>query len=346
MPMQNRSILFAGRYAQVFQKPLRQVLDEEWAFDTWETAQGLDVLTERAARAEIIIGSSEWAREHAGARAKASFESARNLRLVIIPFSGMDWFDPDWLPQQCVICNLNSGIDPIAEYVFCAMLSNEVRLHEMDAELREQRWTWGGGTVMGRKHGELQGKTIGLVGFGRIAKRVAELARVFRMRALAVSRTPSFSPDVAWWRGMDALGELLESSDYVLLTVPGGPETDSLIGAVELARMKASALLINVARGSVVNEEALYDALRERRIGGAVIDTWYRYPTQEHPYGAPSRFDFASLDNVVMTPHAAGWTDALEQRRIQTVLAQVNAYLSGRPMSDVVLDTRSAVENR
>jgi phosphoglycerate dehydrogenase-like enzyme len=337
--------LFAGRYAQSYSVPLRRILGEDWAFDSWETADGPAALIERATRAEIIIGSSEWAREHGGNRAKASFESARKLRLVIIAFSGMDWLEPSWLPMQCVICNLNSGIDPIAEYVICAMLNNEVDLHKMDAELREQRWTWGGGTVMGRKHGELQGKTIGLVGFGRIAKRVAELARSFRMHAVAVSRTPSSSPDVAWWRTMDSLGELLESSDYVLLTVPGGRETDRLIGAAELARMKTSAVLINVARGSVVDEEALYDSLRERRIGGAVIDTWYNYPTQEHPYGAPSRFDFSSLDNVVMTPHAAGWTDALETRRVQTVVAQVRSYLSGNPISDIVLDKRSDTEN-
>lgn len=343
MPTLNRSILFAGRYAQIYLEPLRKLLTPGWAFETWETADGLDMLKERAARAEIIVGSSEWAREHAGVRAEASFESARNLRLVIIPFSGMDWFNPKWLPQQCVISNLNSGIDPIAEYVLCAMLNHEVPLHEMDAELRQQRWTWGGGTVMGRKHGELQGKTIGLIGFGRIAQRVAELAHAFRMRAIAVSRTPSCSPHLDWWQSMTGLGLLLESSDYVLLTVPGGPATEGLIGAKQLARMKKSALLINVARGSVVDEEALYEVLRERRIGGAVIDTWYRYATQEHPFGAPGQFDFASLDNIVMTPHAAGWTDALETRRVQAVLAQVSAYLSERPLSDVVLDKRSTM---
>ena len=345
MSTPSRSILFAGRYAQVYLNPLRQVLAKGWQFDIWETGDGPAALEERAARAEIIIGSSEWAREHGGTRAKASFESARKLRLVVIPFSGMDWLDPAWLPQQCVVCNLNSGIDPIAEYVLCAMLSHEVRLHEMDAELRAQRWTWGGGTVMGRKHGELQGKTIGFVGFGRIAKRVAELTFAFRMRAVAVSRTPSTSPHVARWGALEALDELLQSSDYVLVTVPGGRETENLIGAKEIARMKSSAVLINVARGSVVNEKALYDALRERRIGGAVIDTWYRYPTQEHPYGAPSQFDFAGLNNVVMTPHAAGWTDALETRRIRTVLGQVSAYLHNEPLSDVVYDTRSAIEN-
>lgn len=337
--MLNRFVLLAGRYAQVFHEPLQTLLGSAWRFDVWETADGQTQLEKLAARAEIIVGSSEWAREQGGARAMASFKAATDLRLVIVPFSGMDWLDPAWLPRHCVVCNLNSGTDPIAEYVVCAMLNHEIRLQEMDAELRRERWTWGGGSVMGRQHGELQGKTLGLVGFGRIAKRIAELARSFRMTSVAVSRTPTSAADLAWWRTMDSLDDLLASSDYVVITVPGGRSTEDLIDAASLARMKSSAVLINVARGSVVNEKALYEALYHRRIGGAVIDTWYQYPEQTNPHGAPSRFDFAALDNVLMTPHAAGWTDRLESRRKAAVVAQVQAYLAGTDIADVVFDT-------
>lgn len=340
MPTLDRKVLLAGRYAQVFGEPLRVQLGSDWHFDAWEARDGVEALIARASQAEVIIGSSEWARDKGGSRAKASFEAARNLRLVIIPFSGMDWLQPSWVPPECAVCNINSGIDPIAEYVMCAMLNHEIRLQEMDAELRQSRWTYGGGTVMGRPHGELQGKTVGLVGFGRIGQRVAQLCSAFRMKAVAVSRTPSKSSDLVWWRSMDGLSELLALSDYVLLTVPGGDETVDLIGEPEISRMKSTAVLINVARGSVVNEEALYSALRGQRIGGAVIDTWYTYPTQEHPIGAPSRLPFAALKNVVMTPHAAGWTDALETRRIAAVLDQVRCYLDGQLIEDVVFDTR------
>lgn len=342
MTAESRTLLFAGQYSQIFKEPLLETLGSGWRIESWQAEEGLDALKKKAALAEILIGSAEWAREGAGACVQATFDSSCCLGLAIVPFSGVDWLLPEWVPAGTVVCNVSNGGDPIAEYVMGAMLNMEIPFQEMDAELREHRWTWGGSSVLGRKHGELQGKTIGMVGYGRIGQRVAELASAFRMRAIAVSRSPGGSQSLSWWRGMDALPELLAESDYVLLCVPGGAATVDLIGAKELDSMKSSAVLINVARGTVVNEQALYAALKANSIRGAIVDTWYMYPTQSSSVGAPGHLAFEALDNLVMTPHAAGWTDALETRRIETVVKSVRCYLREETLLDVVVDKRAS----
>lgn len=341
MTMEYRTVLLAGQYSLVFKEPLLAALGCGWVAQTWLPEDGMENLQRKAAVAEILIGSAQWAREGHGACVEATFESSRRLGLTIIPFSGVDWLPADTVPAGSVVCNVNNGSDPIAEYVMGAMLNMEIPFRDMDAELREHRWTWGGGSVMGRKHGELQGKTIGLVGYGKIGQRVAELAAAFRMQAIAVSRSAARSDKLCWWRGMDALHQLLRESDYVLLCVPGGEKTRDLIGASELACMKPGAVLINVARGPVVNESALYEALKERRIGAAIVDTWYAYPAPSAQVGAPSSLPFETLDNLVMTPHAAGWTAALETRRIETVVSNVGRYLRGEVLQDIVIDKRA-----
>jgi phosphoglycerate dehydrogenase-like enzyme len=337
-----RTLLLAGRYSQVFKEPLLACLGPGWVAESWCAEEGTEGLTRKAAVAEILIGSAEWARHAQGLGVEATFAASRRLGLTILPFSGVDWLRSEWVPANSVVCNVSNGSDPIAEYVMGAILNAEIPFREMDAELRQHRWTWGGGSVVGRRHGELQGKTIGLVGYGRIGQRVAQLATAFRMQTIAVSRSPGVSRELHWWRGMEALPTLLAQSDYVLLCVPGGAETLNLIDKDELSRMKSNAILINVARGPVVNEASLFAALQRREIRGAIVDTWYTYPPPSSMVGAPGSLAFETLDNLVMTPHAAGWTDALETRRVETVVRNVHSYLHREALTDVVIDKRSA----
>lgn len=103
--------------------------------------------------------------------------------------------------------------------------------------------------------------------------------------------------------------------------------------------MKRSAFLINVARGAVVQEEALFRALKERRIAGAAIDVWYRYPKNDRPF-RPSRFPFHKLPNVVMTPHVSGWMLGTRQKRLQLVAENIDRLAEGRPLLNVVQGPR------
>jgi phosphoglycerate dehydrogenase-like enzyme len=113
-----------------------------------------------------------------------------------------------------------------------------------------------------------------------------------------------------------------------------------MIGRAELERAKDSAILVNVARGPVVDEAALYEALKTRRIRGAFIDVWYTYPGQDNPAPLPSQFPFHELDNVIMTPHCAGRTREGDIRRWKTVGENLRRWRQGEPLMNVVMDNR------
>ena len=159
-------------------------------------------------------------------------------------------------------------------------------------------------------HGEIGGKTLGLLGFGHIGRAVAARAKAFGMTIHVANRSPvPVAGDVDASHGLDDLAAFYAAADFVVVSLPLLPETRGLVDAAAFDLMRPNAVLVNVGRGPVVHEAALYEALTHRRIGGAVIDTWYRYPEAEGEVTAPSRFDFAALDNVLMTPHMSAWTD-------------------------------------
>lgn len=173
---------------------------------------------------------------------------------------------------------------------------------------------------------ELSGLTMGIFGFGDIGNEIARRARVFEMEVLYHKRERLEA-------GLEAeLGvkyaskeELLRQSDFVVMTSPLTPETEKTIGAPELAMMKASAILINVSRGGVIDEEALVKALRERQIAAAGLDVFVQEPL---PFDHP----FVELDNVVMTPHIAGGKGGARERQPLAVLKNLQRFAGGEPL--------------
>jgi phosphoglycerate dehydrogenase-like enzyme len=233
------------------------------------------------------------------------------------------------------VCNCFEHEIGIAEFVLGAMLEWTIDLRGMDARLR--RGDWRGSHLCGPRHGELHGRTLGILGYGRIGREVARRAQAFGMRLLAVSRTPRAADEmVGEVQGMEHLGHLLEASDFVVVTLPLAADTAGLLDAGAFARMKRSAVLINVSRGAIVDEQALFDALQSGRIAGAVIDVWYRYPPQHRPEGHPFSLPFHQLPNILMTPHASAWTDGLLPRRNRAIAENLNRLARGMPLLNVV----------
>jgi phosphoglycerate dehydrogenase-like enzyme len=138
--------------------------------------------------------------------------------------------------------------------------------------------------------------------------------------------------------GVDALPDLLPRADVLHCVLPGTPHTTGLIGAREFALLPARAIVVNVGRGEVIDEEALFNALRDRRIRAAGIDVWYNYPhsQEERSNTLPSRFPFHELDNVVLSPHRAGWLSAAEDKRLTMLAELLNAAAAGQPMPSKV----------
>ena len=274
----------------------------------------------------------------------AAFPQAPRLRLVQLPGAGTDDVDFDAIPPTASVCNAFEHEVGISEYVLAAMLDQVVGLRRMDAAFREGRW-WGS-WICGPRHGDLCGRTLAIVGYGRIGREVAKRANAFGVRVIAASRTPGVGD--AWCErvsGMSALHEVLGEADFVLAALPLDDSSRGVIDAAAFAAMRPGAVLINVGRGATVDEAALYAACRDRRIGGAVIDTWYSYPAQsgtgDVPVHRPSRFPFHELDNVVMTPHACAWTDALAERRCRVIATNLDRLARGEPLLNLVRAPRA-----
>src|SRR5207302_2893343 len=151
---------------------------------------------------------------------------------------------------------------------------------------------------------------------GRSGQALGGRARAFDMDVCAIRRDvrSSAADGLSLLGGPDALDEVMRRADYLAVTLSLNDQTRGLIGARELALMKPTARLINVARAEILDEDALYRALADGRLAGAALDVWYRYPKQPGPT-LPARRPFHELDNVLMTPHVSGWTQAMLEAR-------------------------------
>ena len=248
-----------------------------------------------AAAAEVVIS---------GRLPDGLLEAAPELRWVQAMSAGVDYLPLDDLAEHGVALTTASGVhaEPIGEQVLGYMTAFERGLHE--AMHQQHRGVWervGGG-------GELAGKTVGVVGLGAIGTRVAELARAYRMEVLGTKRDPTTAPDaVDEAFGPDGLGELLDRSDYLVLACPLTDETRGLIGRQELRRLDDEAVLVNIARGEVVDQDALVRSLQNHGIGGAGLDVF-----EEEPL--PPDSVLWDLSNVIVTPHNAGSTPRYAER--------------------------------
>ena len=214
-----------------------------------------------------------------------------------------------------------------ADLAFALLLCAGRRVLEADQFLRGGGWTparrWEPDLLLGR---DLYGATLGVVGLGAIGQAVARRAQGFGMRVLGWSRTRRALPGVEW----ASLDALLAASDFVSLHVALAPETRGLIDAAAVARMKPGAVLVNTARGGLVDEAALALALREGRLAAAGLDVFENEPiSNESP--------LLGLANVVLTPHIGSASVATRTRMAQLSVANLLAGLAGRPLPHAVL---------
>ncbi len=332
----DKNILIVGEYGKIFLKPLTQVLGKSWIVQHCTIEQPKSELLELVSKAHILVVSAEFAYSKDSKLVEDFITAGKQLQLIQVPFSGMDWLKREWLAPGCIVCNTNQHSEPIAEYVMLGILEFAINMRHMDRELRQGRWTYGGSIVRGMKHSEIQHKTIGFIGYGHIAKRVTELATPFGMQFIAISRNPKVDPRLNWWKDSSHLEALLTESDYVLITAPLSESTRDLINESTLQKMKPSGVIINVARGPIINEAAIYKALKNHQIGGALLDVWYQYASTDNLEMRPSELPFHELDNVIMTPHTASWTDQLDQRRIDSVVQNIQNFINQKPLAELV----------
>ena len=263
------------------------------------------------------------------------------FRLLQVPGAGIDKIVLDAVPRDAIVCNAYGHEQPISEYCFAAMLDHATTFGELIRHIPERGW--GGAYFSRTPHGELAGKTLGLLGLGHIGAAVAKRARAFDMRVMAVtgSRRASAPPDVDWIGTADRLAEVLAAADYLVIACPLNDATRGMLGMKQFRQMKPSALIVNVARGEIAVEEDLFAALKAGVIGGAVLDAWYRYPASATDPVTPSRFPFGELANVRMTAHSAAWTDGVWERRCAFFVENIARLKAGKPLLNLVREPRS-----
>ena len=269
-------------------------------------------LIERSRDADaVVLSNFQYRRE--------VMEHCPNLKLICVAFTGVDHVDVDYCRERGItVCNCAGySTVAVADLVFGMVIALYRRMPACDAAVRRS------GTKAGLVGFELEGKKFGVIGAGAIGSRVAAIANAFGCEVYAYSRTKKELPGVTF---VD-LDTLLSICDIVSLHVPATAETRDLINREKLSLMKPSAILINTARGPVVDSQAVADALTEDRLAGAGIDVFEMEPP------VPADHPLLSTKNVIATPHVAFATAESMQKRAVIVVENIRQWLAGTPQN-------------
>jgi len=272
-------------------------------------------VAEAVARAEVVlVNKLRVSRE--------VMERSPGLRLVVLAATGTNNVDLAAARERGIaVCNLRDYCTAsVVQHVFGLLLALTQRLREYDALVRSGAWQRGEQfCLLDFPIRELTGRRLVIVGYGTLGKAVAHAARAFGMEVLVADR-----PGGERVAGRQHLDELLPQADVLSLHCPLTPHTTGLIGAAELARMKRDAVLINTARGALLDAAALVDALRAGRLGGAGIDVLEQEPPVD---GSPLLA--SDIPNLIVTPHVAWAAREARQRCLDEMAANVEDYRRG-----------------
>lgn len=300
----------------------------DWSFAAgWQADRVLAALE----RSDVVV-CSRLSPEQAAACGRA--------RLVQVSGAGYDRIAIDALPRSVAVANTYHHGRSIAEHVLMVAMMLSQHVLRADGELRSGSWRTianDDAVPFGRT---LDGRVLGVIGLGEIGGHAARLGAAMGMRVHAIRNNPDAPPPTGvaldWVGGPDALVELAGTADVLVVTTPLSDATRGMIDATVLGAMASTAVLINVARGPVVDEHALYDALSRRTIAGAGIDVWW----DGSGSGTPSQQPYAELDNMVLTPHQSGHTRATFEGRAHDIAANVRAATEGAALRNVVRAAR------
>ncbi|MBN2555133.1 MAG: NAD(P)-binding domain-containing protein [Anaerolineales bacterium] len=266
-----------------------------------------------------------------GRMTEQELHASGKLTTLVIPFAGIP--SPTYELLRDVpgleVYNLHHNALPTAEMAITLMLAVIKQIIPADHNLRRGDWTLRYQKRTTRMAG---GGQALILGYGAVGRHLASLCVGLGMRVTVVGRSMEKEhPAAHRYVCTDRLEEELPNCDVVFICLPLTVETKNFLDERRIEMLSESTVLINVGRGAIVNEKALYTALRDRRILGAGLDVWYRYPAEaeEREQTYPSAYPFHELDNVVLSPHMAGGVQGMEFRRMEDLAQLLNRLLSG-----------------
>ena len=275
----------------------------------------------------------------AGRPEREDLAASPALHTLIIPWSGLPVQTRELIADfpEIAVHNLHHNAAPVAELALALLLSAAKFLVPFDRALRQGDWT---PRYRPAPVALLHGKRALILGYGAIGRRVARLCRALSMEVVATRRSlaePVQEEGVAVYPA-GALFDLLPRATVLFITLPLTPETEGLIGEAELAALPSAAILVNVGRGAVVDQKALFLALKRGQLRAAGSDVWYNYPDDEESRSRtpPADYPFHELDNFVFSPHRGGLTDETDRLRMTHLARLLNRAAQGQPLPNRV----------
>ncbi|MBN2230810.1 MAG: hypothetical protein JW779_14570 [Candidatus Thorarchaeota archaeon] len=266
-------------------------------------------------------------------------EAAPKLQFIQTFSAGVEDIDFESIMERGNITVSNSHINAaeVAEYAITLLFTVAKNIIVNDRELRKGNWEYAFGGPS--PNIEIRNKTCLIIGLGNIGSEIARRLRAFNMRLLAATRSgiSEYSDLVDNLVKISDAQPLVEESDFIILSLPLTPESEGLVDSTFLSWMKPTSIIVNISRGPIINERALYDALKEKRIYGAGLDVWWRYPSKWRGKGVPpSDIPIQDLDNIVVSPHRAGYSENTEREYFRFAAENILRFIHGDKPLNIV----------
>ena len=266
-------------------------------------------------------------------------QKASNLQMIQTFGAGIDRVDLDAVRNRgdVIVCNNHANSAEVAESTISLLLAVAKNLIPSDRELRTGNWVhrWGGPVP----NIEIRGKNVLIIGLGHIGADIAKRLKSFDVTITAATRSGSSSHDnlVNQIVRIDEIEPHVKDADFVILSLPLTDESAGLVNREFLSWMKSTSILVNISRAQIIDEQALYDALKEKVIHGAGIDVWWRYPKEwRGTADPPSDLPFHELDNIVISPHRAAYSEPVQRELFLFAANNILRFIRGETPQNIV----------
>ena len=314
-------VLFYTKLNKIWNRELSKLIDQfpevEFINDSDPDAATLESI-------DIIIG---------GVVSEKTIQIAKNLKLIIVPFAGVDHLPFQLLRTRGIqAANSHGNANSVAERSLAMILAFYGKIVDYHNDLKSGHWhgfwvkkglddTWE----------SIRGKTCSIIGAGSIGKSLARILKPFDIRITAYKRKLSAALPENFDEIVYDIDEAIARSEIIVLTLPSTAETKGIINSERLKKMSGK-VIINVGRGDLLDEKALYHALDSGILKGAAIDCWFQYPQNGETFGYPSDLPIHNLPNVILSPHVAGFTSAASEDNILQAINNLQAFLLHQKM--------------
>ncbi len=261
-------------------------------------------------------------------------DMAKKLKLIQVPYAGVDEFDLNDVMEErgIMLANVHGNALSVAEHAFGLILALAKGIVRNDRDLRRGYWH---GWMSREPNMELEGKTLCIIGLGSIGREIAKFGKVFGMNVIGVKKTVQNVENVDRVFSNKEIDKAIKDADFIVIAVPTTEETKGFVDKNMLEKMKGK-YLVNVARGNVIDEAALFVALKNEVLKGAAIDTWWVYPEKPYEYRYPSHYPFWLLDNIIMSSHTAGYSDGSIRKNWTEAVKNVVNFFAGKPLKNII----------